>query len=525
MHFSSALSRAFAGVFMTAALAAPFVTVQAQGTDAAARTAPTAAPAGPADTVENAVIKVFTTARYPDLGKPWTKQSPQELSGSGVVIEGKRILTNAHVVLYASQVQIQANQAGDKLSASVESIAPGIDLAVLKLDDESFFDSHHALPRASTLPQVKDSVMVYGFPTGGTSLSITKGIVSRIDFTGYNYPVSGLRVQIDAAINPGNSGGPAVAGDKMIGLAFSRLGGGAENIGYIIPCEEIELFLQDIADSHYAGKPAMFDELQTLENPALRTFLKLDKSVEGMVVHRPYEATAAYPLKEWDVLSKIGDTPVDDQGNIKVSDNLRVRFSYLIQKIAKDGKVPLTVVRAGKEIAISLPVSPDRPTVMPDLKGGYPSYFVFGPLVFSTASAQVVSALSGNAGLMNVLSLLGSPLVTRRNDKPAFDGEELVMVSSPFFTHRLSKNYSSPAGKVVDTINGIHIKNLGHLVEVLRDSREEFVTIEFFGREAEAPVFPRKEMLAATEEILTDNGVRSQGSADTLAIWNAKPFQ
>jgi S1-C subfamily serine protease len=235
MHFSSALFRAFAGVFMTAALAAPFVTVQAQGTDAAARTAPAAAPAGPADTVENAVIKVFTTARYPDLGKPWTKQSPQELSGSGVVIEGKRILTNAHVVLYASQVQIQANQAGDKLSASVESIAPGIDLAVLKLDDESFFDSHHALPRASTLPQVKDSVMVYGFPTGGTSLSITKGIVSRIDFTGYNYPVSGLRVQIDAAINPGNSGGPAVAGDKMIGLAFSRLGGGAENIGYMIP--------------------------------------------------------------------------------------------------------------------------------------------------------------------------------------------------------------------------------------------------------------------------------------------------
>jgi S1-C subfamily serine protease len=510
---------------MTAALAAPSISVQAQATDAAAKTEPTAAPGGQANTVENAVVKVFTTARYPDLSKPWTKQSPQELSGSGVIIEGKRILTNAHVVLYASQVQIQANQAGDKLSATVESIAPGIDLAVLKLDDESFFDSHHALSRASTLPQVKDSVLVYGYPTGGTSLSITKGIVSRIDFTVYNYPVSGLRVQIDAAINPGNSGGPAVVGDKMIGLAFSRLGGGTENIGYIIPCEEIELFLQDVADGHYTGKPAMFEELQTLENPALRAFLKLDKSVEGMVVHRPYEATAAYPLKEWDVLSKIGDTPVDDQGNIKVSESLRVHFAYLIQKIVKDGKVPLTVVRAGKELAISLPVSPDRPMVIPDLKGGYPSYFVFGPLVFSTASSEYVSALSGNAGVMNILSFRSSPLVSRRGDKPAFSGEELVIVSSPFFTHRLSKNYSNPAGNVVDTINGVHIKNLGHLVEVLRDSRDEFITIEFFGRYAEAPVFGRKEMLAATEEILTDNGVRSQGSPDTLGIWSAKPSQ
>jgi S1-C subfamily serine protease len=522
MHSPSPLYRALARWFVTVALASPFTSTWAQ-TPEAAKTEPVATAGGQTNAVENAVVKVFTTARYPDLGKPWTKQSPQELSGSGVVIEGKRILTNAHVVLYASQVQIQANQAGDKVSATVESIAPGIDLAVLKLDDESFFDSHRALSRASALPQVKDSVMVYGFPTGGTSLSITKGIVSRIDFTPYNYPVSGLRIQIDAAINPGNSGGPAVAGEKMIGLAFSRLGGGTENIGYIIPCEEIELFLRDVADGRYAGKPAMFDELQTLENPALRTFLKLDKSVEGMVVHRPYETTAAYPLKEWDVLSKIGDTPIDDQGNIKVGENLRVRFGYLIQKIAKDGQLPLTVVRAGKEIAISLPVSADRPMVIPDLKGGYPPYFVFGPLVFSTASAQFVSALGGNAGVMNLLSVLGSPLITRRGDQPAFSGEELVIVSSPFFTHRLSKNYSSPAGRVVDTINGIHIRNLAHLVEVLRDSRDEFVTIEFCGREAEAPVFPRKEMLAATEDILTDNGVRSQGSAEMLAIWNAKP--
>jgi S1-C subfamily serine protease len=509
---------------MTAALAATSFPVEAPAADAA-KTEPVPAAGGQANVIENAVVKVFTTARYPDLGKPWTKQSPQELSGSGVVIEGKRILTNAHVVLYASQVQIQANQAGDKLSATVESIAPGIDLAVLKLEDESFFNSHNALLRANTLPQVKDSVMVYGFPTGGTNLSITKGIVSRIDFTSYNFPVSGLRVQIDAAINPGNSGGPAVVDGKMIGLAFSRLGGGSENIGYIIPCEEIELFLQDFADGRYTGKPAMFDELQTLENPALRAFLKLGKSVEGMVVHRPYDATAAYPLKEWDVLTKIGDTPVDDQGNIKVSENVRVHFAYLVQKIAKDGKVPLTVVRAGKAIAIDLPVSPNRPMVIPDLKGGYPSYFVLGPLVFSTASAEYVSALSGNSGVMNLLSFRSSPLISRRGDKPAFDGEELVIVSAPFFTHRLSKNYSNPAGNVVDTINGIHIKNLGHLVEVLRDSRDEFLTIEFLGRYLEAPVFVRNEMLAATEEILTDNGVRSQGSPDTLAIWNAKPSQ
>src|SRR6266849_5033042 len=474
--------------------------------------------------VENSVVKVFSTMRYPDTWKPWTKLAASQSTGSGVVIEGKRILSNAHVVLYASQVQVQANQAGHKIPATVEAVAPGIDLAVLKLEDESFFETHPPLQRASTLPGIKDAVMAHGYPEGGMSLSTTKGIVSRIEFTEYNFPVSGLRIQIDAALNPGNSGGPAVVLDKMIGLAFSGLGG-AQNIGYIIPCEEIELFLQDIADGIYDGKPAMFDDLQTLENPALRAFLKLGKGVQGIVVHRPFRSDTAYPLREWDVITRIGDTPVDDQGMISLSANLRVRFTYLVQKTARQGKVPLTVVRAGKEVCVEVPVGPKLPRVIPPLDGTYPSYFVYGPLPFSSATREFVQGLTtGDAGSHWNPWLMErrNPLVTRWSEKPAFEGEQLVVVPSPFFPHKLAKGYSEPFAEVIKSVNGIAIKNLGHLVEVLRDTKEEFIVIAFASRGGETMAFPRAQMLAATEEILTDNGVRSQGSPDMLAVWNAK---
>ena len=476
------------------------------------------APAEAALRVEDSVVKVFSTIRQPDTSKPWTKQSPQEATGTGVIIEGHRILTNAHVVLYASQVQVQANQAGDKISATVEFTAPGIDLAVLKLDDDSFFENRPPLKRASLLPEVKDAVMAYGFPTGGMSLSITKGIVSRIEFTGYNYPVSGLRIQIDAAINPGNSGGPAVVGDKMIGLAFSTLGG-AQNIGYIIPCEEIELFLQDLQDGRYDGKPALFDDLQTLENPALRAFLKLGKSVQGIVVHEPFRPTPANPLKEWDLITRIGDTPVDDQGMVKVGPNLRVRFQYLVQKLARNGAVSLTVVRDGKEQALQMPVSPGKPLLIPDLQGTYPSYFVYGPLVFSAATSQFAN---GNNALMGRAIFFGSPLATRRGEGPAFPGEELVVVASPFLPHKLAVGYSNPMSEVVKSLNGVPIKNLRHLVQTLRDLKDDFIVLAFARSGAESMLFPRKEMLAATDEILTDNGIRSQGSAELLAVWAAK---
>ena len=166
---------------------------------------------------------------------------------------------------------------------------------MLKLDDEKLFATHpRARPRASGLPDVKDAVLAYGFPTGGSNLSITKGIVSRIEFAPLQLPrARGCASRSTPPSIQGNSGGPAVVGDKMIGLAFSTLGG-AQNIGYIIPNEEIELFLKDVADGTYDGKPALFDDLQTLENPALRAFLKLDRTSRGLSCTSPYARWAEH---------------------------------------------------------------------------------------------------------------------------------------------------------------------------------------------------------------------------------------
>ncbi|GGC63454.1 serine protease [Undibacterium terreum] len=467
------------------------------------------------------MVKIFSTIRNPDPFHPWSKATPQEATGSGVVIEGNRILTNAHVVGYASQVQVQAKQGGDKISATVVAIARGIDLAVLKLDDETFFATHKPPVRANIMPEIKDAVLAYGYPTGGATLSITKGIVSRIEFVPYNYQTSGLRIQIDAAINPGNSGGPVIAGDKMIGLAFSTAVN-VQNIGYIIPNEEIELFLKDVADGRYDGKPAIFDSFQTLENPVLRTYLKLDKSVSGMVVQRPEKTTSSYPLKEWDVVTKIGDSPIDNQGMVKMNADLNVRFQYRVQQLAKDGKVPLTIVRGGKTMNIQLPVSASRPQLISPLWGSYPSYFIVGPIVFSRATLEFRGLISGNAQAMNAYAYNNSPLVTQVGNEPTPEREELVVVSAPFFPHKLVKGYDSRFGSVVESVNGTPIRSLSHLVALLRDMKDELIVLKFDQRLSENIVLPRKELLAATDDILNDNGIRQQGSQDMLDVWTGK---
>ena len=488
---------------------------------AQAQNSPASPTAPRATQLENAVVKIFTTARPPDVFRPWSRAAPSDMSGSGVVIAGQRILTNAHVVNYASKVEVQAREGGDRLQAKVVAIARGIDLAVLELEDPSFFATHTPPVRANVLPEVKDAVLAYGYPVGGNSLSITKGIVSRIEYVSYNYPAAGLRIQIDAAINPGNSGGPVFVGDKMIGLAYAGANG-AQNIGYIIPNEEVELFLTDIADGRYDGKPTLFDDLQTLENPALRTYLKVDKSVRGMVVQRPASSSPDYPLKEWDIITHIGDIPIDNQGMVKVTEDLNVRFQYRVQQIAKNGRLPLTVVRAGKALKIEVPMAASQPRLIGPLDGQYPSYFVYGPMVFSRATWEFRSFFNNNTGTLNGFAFNAQPLLTRVGDEPTPDREDLVVVSAPFFPHRLVSGYDNRFGSVVYSVNNIPIRSLRHLVEVLRDLTDELILFKFDQRSGESIVVPRQKMLESTEEVLTENGIRFQASNDLMGVWQGK---
>ena len=344
------------------------------------------------DQIRDLVVKIHAIHHTPDLLRPWSKNSPQQVKGSGVVIDGKRILTNAHVVRYASQIYVQPNQSASYLPARVEAMTAGMDLAILKLDDETFFDKRGALPFAQELPRVKDAVNVYGYPTGGTELSVTQGIVSRIEFTDYYYQATGLRIQVDAALNFGNSGGPAVSDGKLVGLVFSLIQN-AQNIGYLIPVEEIQLFLKDIADGVYDGKPQSFDLIQTVENDALRQRLGLPKGVSGVMVAQPYRNDPSYPLKEWDVITKIADTPIDSDGKVAIRYDLRLSASYLVQKLAKNGVLPITVFRGGELIRFDLPVRTQRELVIPYLMEAQPRFFIFGPFVFSQTTQDYLERL------------------------------------------------------------------------------------------------------------------------------------
>jgi S1-C subfamily serine protease len=468
-----------------------------------------------AETLEDSVVRVHASIRLPNPVRPWTKQNPVESMGTGVVIEGKTILTNAHIVIYAGEVYVQGRGGGDRVPAKVQSIGLDADLATLTLEDESFFDKRPPLPPAAKRPAVGEVVTLFGYAVGSAGLTTTRGPVSRVEFGEYLDRGQGLRLQVNATAWPGNSGGPAVVDGRMTGLVFRRL----ENMAYVIPNEEIDAYLEDVKDGRYDGKFQVVDHFQPLVNEALRKKLGLGRADRGILVRKPTSCADDHSLCESDVLTHIGGVAVDNEGMVELEPNLRLPFTALVPRLAPQGKIPARLIRAGKPQEIALPVSRDDNRLIKSYRGHYPSYFVHGPLVFSPAMDGALSTYAQ----VNPLAMAGSPLATRESDREAFPGEELVVVTAPMFAHRLMRGYEDPVGQVVKDVDGVSVKNLRHLVELLRDARGEFLTIRFHGDFSETLVFPRLAIEEATQELMAENGVPRRGSDDLMAVWNARP--
>ena len=469
-----------------------------------------------ADPLRDSVVKIHCTQRLPDFVRPWTKANPRQLSGSGVILDGKRILTNGHVVMYATRILVQANQSTERVPATVVAIAPGIDLALLKLDDETLFDTHPPLQIAAGFPRIKDTVNAYGYPMGGEQLSVTEGIISRIEYTGFAYNTLGLRIQVDAALNPGNSGGPAIAAGKIVGLVVSTIRN-ADNIGYLIAADEIRMFLQDVKDGKYDGKPKIRDFMQTVENRALRAKLGLKTGTGGLMITDVHTEDASYPLKRWDVITKIGDHPLDNQGNVKVDDELRLSFRYFVPKLVKDGHVPATLLRDGKVVKVDVPVYYGSDQLIPYLQGAYPPHFICGPLVFSSASQELLAGL-GSRG-QALLAARRSPVISRRFERRKQPDQQLVVLGARMFTDPMTEGYDDQIFAVVTHVNDVKIKNLAHLVTTIRDAKGKFIVFRLAGS-YETIVFERDAMIQATEQILENEGIRYQMSSDLRDIWS-----
>src|SRR3954453_21871155 len=271
------------------------------------------APPKPNGPVQKSLVRITATAVNPDYKAPWNAGALERGVGAGFVVSGNRIMTNAHVVANSRYITVERDGDPNKYPAQVQFIANDCDLALITVPAKDFFKNMVPL-KFGGIPALESTVSAYGYPIGGERMSVTTGIVSRIDFQLYTHSSvdQHLAIQISAQINPGNSGGPVMQDGKVVGVAFQGYSGDvAQGVAYMMPTPVITRFLKDVEDGHYDRYVDLGVTYTKLQNPAQRHFLGLKDDDRGALVGTVIAAgPAANSLQAGDVMLVIYDHPM-----------------------------------------------------------------------------------------------------------------------------------------------------------------------------------------------------------------------
>ncbi len=424
--------------------------------------------------IKESIVKIYTVCNRYNYYEPWQMRGQRRGTGSGCIISGNRILTNAHVI--ADQTFVQVKRAGQskKYTAEVEIVAHECDLAILKVKDDSFFTGVSPL-QIGKLAEVRDKIAVFGFPVGGDELCITEGVVSRVEHCAYTHSKAYLlSCQIDAPINPGNSGGPVVKDNKIIGIAFQA--GGGENIGYMVPAPLINHFLQDIKDNKYDGIPDIGISYQKMENSDLRLKYNMSSNQTGLLLNKIYPGSSAGGiLKSGDVILSVDDKNIANDGTIEFRENERTLFLYVIQNKYINDFIKFKILRNNKIVnaKIKLTNSVNFWRLVPHEQYDIvPTYYIIGGLVFEPLTLDFLNEWGGdwnNDALKNLINYYYHGEISPERKE--------IVILVQVLADEINTGYHDWKYNVISYVNGQKISTIKDLVRAFEDYKGEYHTI------------------------------------------------
>ncbi len=448
------------------------------------------------------IVQIYTTSQSPDYNLPWQMKSPFKSSGSGCIIANKRILTNAHVVVDHTFIQVRKAGGVDKFTAEVEYIGHESDLAVLKVKDDKFFKNTTPIGLGK-LPQLRNNITVYGFPKGGDKLFITKGTISRIENGFYLHGGRHLlRIQIDATIDNGSSGGPILYKDKIVGLTFQ----GDKNINSGIPVTTIRHFLKDIKDGKCHGVPSLGITTQLLDNPDMRSFLKMKKEMTGVFINRvEHNSTCWNSLKKGDVLLSINNKIIANDETIKFRGDDRLLFNTEVQNFQIGETINISYLRDGliKKQKLTLK---KRSYLVPITQYDIPPiYYTFAGFVFTNLNFNYILTWGKLDDVPNTLMYnyyYGH--ISKKSNQ--------IIIISKIMSDDINRGYQNLANSIVKSINGMLIKDMKNLKQEIEKTKGQYIT--FTLENGKHIVLEFKKAKETSPKILKRYGINFSSSKD-----------
>jgi len=463
------------------------------------------APPQPNGPIQKSLVRITATEVAPDYRAPWNAGMLGRGIGAGFVIDGNRVMTNAHVVSNSRYLTVERDGDPDKYPAKVLFVAHDCDLALITVDSPNFYKTMVSL-KFGGIPELESTVSAYGYPIGGERMSVTTGIVSRIDFQLYTHSSidQHLAIQISAQINPGNSGGPVMQNGKVVGVAFQGYSGDvAQGVAYMVPTPVINRFLKDVSHGHYDGYVDLGITYGKLQNPAQRKFLGLKDDGRGVLVETVVAAgPCAKILRPGDVLLSIDNHPIASDGNVDLEGE-HVEMPEVVERKFKHDDVKFEIWRDKQSTRASVQLDTVPPYLMQSHKYDVrPRYVVYGGLLFQPLSLDLLEAYQPQD--LRLRHFFDFYVI----DQLYLEHPDVIVLTN-ILPDPINTYLAPYRGGIVDQINGKKIRTLEELSQTLAEPVDRFV-IDMIG-DGPPLVLDPKQVEAARDRIRTRyNVVREQ---------------
>jgi len=414
----------------------------------------------------NTVVQVYVQTAVFNWLEPYSTPAQVENIGSAFFINAEGdMLTNWHVVDQAESLFIFIPALGQTIiEAYIKGVCPENDTALLMLTEESKTVIRKHL---GTIPFLElgdsdlmvstDQVIALGYPLGQRYLKSSIGIISGREYID-DLPV----VQITAPINMGNSGGPLLNDmGKVIGIN-SMIIPAAQNIGYIIPSNEIKVILESLYKKPLLRKPFL-GLLCNYSTEELATYLGNPVPAGVYITYvLPGSLADRVGIREGDMLYAINGAELNSFGDITVSwSSEKIPFIGLFTRFSLGETVTFTLYRASEKKELTLTIE-DYPV--------YPLHQVYPE--YETVDYEIIGGLVFMELRQNHLNAL-SPLVTSLCDYRSYKAltSKTVLIAHIIPGSVIDKINCFSVGDTLATLNEEPVSTLKELRTALEKSR------------------------------------------------------
>ncbi len=259
--------------------------------------------------VETVLPSVVNVSDVTLINDAYMHVHPVQGVGTGIIIHPDGyIMTNAHVVLGANEIQVTL-QDGRTSRAEMRGIDTMTDIAVIHVD-------YHTLPvpEMAKGAEVKIGAIAMGTPFGLVGgPTVTVGIVSALNRSIQTQVTFMERlIQTDAAINPGNSGGPLANSEgKVIGMNTAVIQF-AQGIGFTIAIAPAMWVAKQLMEKGEIVRPWIGITAVDL-NPQIVEYYKIPVErgvlVTGVMVH---SQAALAGIRSGDIITWMGGREINN---------------------------------------------------------------------------------------------------------------------------------------------------------------------------------------------------------------------